>query len=467
MIVAQLGGRRNVNIFDGTSSPMVVQGISVLPERTSMAEIRAFRGWRYNLSRVGRLSDVIAPPYDVIDDSLSQYLHAKSPYNVVRLILEPTRPTDTVVDSRYTRSARRLNEWKENGVIVEDVEPCIYAYSQTFESEGESHTRRGFIARVRLSRFEGGAIHPHEETMPGPKADRLKLFHATGMNLSPIFGLYPDPKNEAMSVIESGIPGRKPLEAIDHLGVLHQVWPVSNALVLGELRAILNDRPIFIADGHHRYETAIAHLENRVAAGLVADAEDPANFVLMMLVSMSDPGLCILPTHRLISGFGTLASRALAELLGEHFDLESVGVGDAAGRKAWEKIRKTGRQDTLGFWTASDNTWAVATLRSRASMDAIVADHSDVWKSLGVALLHRLVLDHCLGKLGTARCCYVHLLEEVLDAARERRCELACLVPAVTVSHLGRLAETREKMPPKSTYFYPKLGSGLVFSAIQ
>src|SRR5262245_42932945 len=262
-----------------------------------MADIRAFRAHRYDLGRVGALSNVVAPPYDVIDAELQQALYDKSPNNVIRLILNKETPADSDSDNRYTPSAATLRDWLRDDILVQDSARSLYVYHQDFEVEGRRYTRKGFLARVRLEPFGSGRIYPHEETLAGPKADRLKLFHATHMNLSPVFGLYPDPKSEVMTELEKATARSLPLEAVDHLGVTSKPWPIHAQHTLSSVTGLLGPRPIFIADGHHRYETGLRYLEERCAAGEVRDDEAPANFILMMLVSMSDPGLVILPTH--------------------------------------------------------------------------------------------------------------------------------------------------------------------------
>lgn len=435
-----------------------------------MADIRAFRATRYDLSRVGALADVIAPPYDVIDTPLSDQLHAKSPYNVIRLILDPILPSDNETNNRYSRSASLLKRWKSDGILTEERDPAIYVYYQTFDWEGRSFTRRGFMARTRLEPFGEGKIFPHEETLSGPKADRLKLFHSTGMNLSQIFGLYPDEENEVARVLDQVVQGKPPIEATDHLNVLHRMWTVTDPEVVARLQSLMGPRPLFIADGHHRYETGLKHREERAAAGLLKGPDDPANFTLMMMVGMSDPGLRVMPTHRLVKGLGNPSAERLRVQLSGHFDVDEVGKGPKAGQETWERVLASGRQDALGFCTASDGTWSLATLRDKKSMEVAVHDHSEVWRSLGVSILHRLALDQCLAEGaagGRMECTYVHLVSEVLDAVAKKNCELACLVQPATVDHIRRLAGTFEKMPPKSTYFYPKLASGLLFHPIQ
>lgn len=431
-----------------------------------MAEIEAFRGWRYNLARVGALAGVIAPPYDVIDESLSDRLHAQSEHNVVRLTLGRIQATDTDADNRYTRAARLVKDWCRDGILVQEPVPSIYVYSQTFDWEGQRFTRRGFMARVRLEKFGEGRIYPHEETMPGPKADRLRLFHATGMNLSQIFALYPDDENSVSAMLEQAVRGQPPLEATDHLGVLHQLWVVSNPETVSRLRTALGPKPVFIADGHHRYETSVTHREERRAAGKLTGPDDPANFTLMMFVGMSEPGLQVMPTHRLVSGVGDVTIERASQLLAEYFDVEPVGSGESAGEETWNRVQASGRQDVLGLGTTRDRQWVLATLRSPGLMDAAVAQHSAVWKSLGVSILHKLTLDRCLAQAGQPVCRYVHLVSEVAQAIRRRECQVACLVQPAGVEHIRALAGTLEKMPSKSTYFYPKLASGLVFNPI-
>ncbi len=275
-----------------------------------MADVQAFRAYRYDLARVGNLSDVIAPPYDVIDPALQERLYQRSPQNVVRLILNRETPADSERDNRYTRAGQTLRDWVQQGVLVQDSARALYVYHQDFEVEGQRFTRRGFMARVRLEPFGSGRIFPHEETLAGPKADRLKLFHATQMNLSQIFGLYPDAEGAVQTRLDAAVGRMPPLQATDHLGVVSRLWPVTDQHAVSAVSGMLADHPVFIADGHHRYETALRYLQEKQQAGEVNGPDHPANFVLMMLVGMSDPGLLILPTHRLVSGVGDLRRRA-------------------------------------------------------------------------------------------------------------------------------------------------------------
>jgi len=434
-----------------------------------MAEVQPFRGFRYDLARVGTLSDVIAPPYDVIDPALQQALYDRSPYNVVRLILNKETPADTPNDNRYTRAAQSLRDWTRDSVLAQDSARSLYVYQQDFEVEGKRYTRKGFMARVRLEKFGAGRIYPHEETLSGPKADRLKLFHATNMNLSQIFCMYPDEQGEVQAKLDAAVARSLPIQATDHLGVVSKLWPISDQHVISAVASILGPKPVFIADGHHRYETALRYLDEQQQAGEVTSAEAPANFVLMMLVSMSDPGLVILPTHRLVSGVGALTADQLRTVLGPHFEMETVGHGPDAAREAWELIESDGSQELFGFGTVADGVWHTGRFVSQPLMAELAGEHSPSWQGLAVAVLHRVVLERLLPGAGMAapRCQYVHLLKEVTEAVAGNQCELAVLVPPATMGHVEEIAGNLEKMPPKSTYFYPKLLSGLVFHSLK
>jgi uncharacterized protein (DUF1015 family) len=434
-----------------------------------MAEVQAFRAFRYDLGRVGALSDVVAPPYDVIDASLQQALYDRSPHNVIRLILNKESPTDTENDNRYTRAARTLKAWQQDNILVQDSARALYVYHQDFEVEGRRFTRKGFMARVRLEKFGAGRIYAHEETLAGPKADRLKLFRATAMNLSQIFGLFPDPKGAVQATLDAAVGRALPLQATDHLGVISKLWPVTDQQTVSAVTGLMGPRPIFIADGHHRYETALKYLEEKQQTGEVKTENDAANFVLMMLVSMQDPGLVILPTHRLVSGLADIRSASLKTLLGHHFETEMVGAGPAAAKQVWEALEADGSQQLLGFGTVADQHWHIARLKTPEVMAQLAADHTESWRGLAVAVLHRLVLDKLIPEAGQGqpKCSYVHLLREVTDAVAGKQCQLAVLVPPATMGHVEQIAGNLEKMPPKSTYFYPKLLSGLVFHSLK
>jgi len=425
-----------------------------------MAEIRGFRGFRYDLGTVGSLSDVVAPPYDVIGPELQQALYDRSPHNAIRLELTKDEPGDDETENKYTRAGQTLRDWIAEDALRQDTARSLYVYEQEFESEGKTYTRRGFFARVRLEPFGTGRIFPHEQTMSGPKADRLKLYQATGFNLSPVFGLYPDPENEVFRVLEPFTRKGPPLVAKDHLGVTSRLWVITDTQAVSAVIGLMGSKPVFIADGHHRYETGLKYAEEQGAT----DPEAPANYCLMMLVSMGDPGLIILPTHRLVSGLPAATGPQLEAALGGQFEV--VGRFDTA-ELCWEHLEMDGGQDVFGFGTVADGKWFAAKLRDPAVMAGLAPDQSAEWQGLGVSILHKLVLEKQLAALGTPTLTFVHLMKEVTDAVAAKACQVAVLVPPATMAHVEEIAGNREKMPQKSTYFYPKLLTGLVFNSLK
>lgn len=433
-----------------------------------MPDVRSFRGVRYDVAQVGALSDVVAPPYDVIDSALQEKLYQASPYNSIRMELNKPEAGDSDSENRYSRAAKFLREWLREGVLRADEQTALYIYEQTFEVEGQTHSRKGFFARVRLEPFGQGKIFPHEQTLAGPKADRLALYQATGFNLSPIFGLYPDSANEVLRQVERGVRDRTPLTAIDHLGVTNKLWLATEPEILTIVGGLMAERPIFIADGHHRYETGLRYRDHLASIGELSGPDDPANFCMMMLVGMSDPGLLILPTHRLVSGFPGLTADELARRLAPEFETWTVGEGDEGCQAASDEVVEGGVQDVLGFGTVADGVWTLARLRSDEAMDRLAADHGPEWRALGVSILQVLALDHLLGPLAKDRSVrYVHLTSEVQADVAARGCDLACLVAPATMEHVESIASSLETMPPKSTYFYPKLLTGLVFNPLR
>ena len=440
-----------------------------------MAEVQPFRGYRYNLAQVGALEDVVAPPYDVIDADLQDELYAKNPANVVRLILNRESPADHADDNRYTRSAAFLREWLANDLLVQDSQRCLYAVEQCFEVDGRMLTRKGFLARVKLEPFGQGKIFPHEETLAGPKADRLKLFRATAMNLSPVFGLYPDPTSAVPKLLDQAVGRALPLQATDHLGVVSRLWPVHDHQLVSQITALMAQKPVYLADGHHRYETALKYLTERdeqaTMEGRPLEPEAAPRYIMMFLVAMSDPGLEIQPTHRLIRGLPGLTSGQLAELLAPAFELTNMGQGETGCQEAWEEMEMGGGQDTLAFGTRADGQWLLAKLKDPALMEAAAPGKSDDWRELGVAILHEVALNSLLrlhaGPDGL-RCAYVHQIREVIDdQSSAQGSDLAALVPPATMGMVAMIAGGGEKMPPKSTYFYPKILSGLVFNPLR
>jgi len=433
-----------------------------------MPEIQAFRGIRYDLGHVGNLSDVVAPPYDVITPEQQEQLYQRHPCNVVRLILNRIEPgDDDEANNRYTRARRFLRNWQREGVLFTESDPAVYVYHQEFDQDGARVTRRGFMARVRLSRFGEGPIFPHEETMSAPKLDRLMLTALCKANLSQVFGIYPDPQQEAQRILDEAVAGQTPLVATDNAGVLSRMWPVTDVEVISAVASVMGPKPVVIADGHHRYETACEYRDQVYQSGFLS-ADHPANFVLMMCVAMEDRGLAVLPTHRLFRGLPELTGEDLTAKLAGCFDAQPAGQGPEAAADVWEEIETADAQDTLGLYTAKDGRWLLARLSNagRERMDEVAKDRDQQWRTLGASILHRLVIEDLLGADDLPKPEHVHLVDEVVTGCRSAEFPLAALVMPATVEHVKRISLAGQRMPAKSTYFYPKLLSGLVINPL-
>ncbi|MEM9365566.1 MAG: DUF1015 domain-containing protein [Planctomycetota bacterium] len=442
-----------------------------------MPEIRPFAALRYNADHIASLSEVVAPPYDVIDPELQETLYKRHPANTIRIILNRAEPGDSG-DERYERAASFVRQWQQQGVLKRDETPGFYVYHQLFDVAGQAVCRRGFMARVRIEPFGEGAIYPHEETHPKAKVDRLKLTRATKQNNSQIFGLYPDPKNEVIDALDAATRGAAPSEATDDLGVLHRLWSVKHPDVCRQVESWMQDRPMFVADGHHRYETATNYRNERMEEQASLPDDAPERFVMTMLVGMSDPGMIVLPTHRLLRRTKRFRASDLVSALENCFACEVLLGGVAAADDAWQQMNSAKRQDWLALYAAEDDAWVLAKARPSAAtkMQELAPEQSDDWRSLGVSLLHRLVIDHLLDSESHPKPTYVHDVDEVVAGLRgegsqaesdgDEPYSLAALVMPATLEHIEAISMHRERMPAKSTYFYPKLLSGLTFNPL-
>jgi uncharacterized protein (DUF1015 family) len=432
--------------------------------------IRPFAGYRYNAENIKDIGAVIAPPYDVIDDAFQDALYARHPNNVVRLILSKIYPTDDAANNRYTRTAQTLAQWINEQILVRDKKPAIYVYHQTFKVGRKKLTRKGFMCACRATPFSYGMVLPHENTMKSPKIDRLMLTTACKMNFSQIFGIYPDENSSIQNILETAIEKGNFLsvEATDHLQVGHKMWVVDDAAAIAQVVSKMLPKPIFIADGHHRYETAFNYRLQLDEMGILT-TEHPANYVLMDCVDMEDPGLIIMPTHRLFPGLPEITAAELKAKLGNYFAIEDVGVGADDAQKVWKRIEKENRQDAIGLYTAKDARWSLTslTLTGLKKMNEVAADHNPEWREIGVSLLHRLIIETLLECPNPPQPTYVHLVDEVITELGKGGYPLAALVTPTTVAHIKSLSMLDDMMPAKSTYFYPKLAAGLVFNPLE
>lgn len=415
-----------------------------------MIDVRPFRALHYDPAVAGPLADVIAPPYDVIDAAELDRLYARSPLNVARLILN--RSAD-----RYAAAAADLKDWRARGALAQDREPALYWYVQDFAlADGTRHQRSGLLAAVRLQPFGAGDILPHERTFPSAKADRLKLMHACRANLSPIFGVYPN-RVEAAAPARAVAAASAPWIDVEDGGQRHRVWRLTDASVIAQIQAGLRDTKVFIADGHHRYETALTYRDERRAAG-DRDPDAPHDFLLVYLCSMDDPGLVVLPTHRLWQR--AFADAALARAA-EHFSFEEADATTVLARLA--AAREPG---CIGVRTPSRT--GVLRLRDLGAVDRALATIHPLIRHLDVTVLDGFLLGHVLGvdcvRAGQdGELLYTHDDRHALEAVAHDGAGAAFLLRRPKMSEVAEACLAGQVMPQKSTYFFPKLQTGLVF----
>jgi uncharacterized protein (DUF1015 family) len=417
-----------------------------------VAEVSPIQGVHYDLGKVGSLADVVAPPYDVIDENQRAELAARSPYNVVGLDL----PRDPDGGDPYEHAATLLGRWMDEGALTRDADPQIWALEQDYTApDGSRLTRRGFLGRVKLAPY-GEGIRPHERTQPGPKEDRLRLTRATRHNLSPIFSLHP---GDAWQHLEPALDGDPWGEVTDGDGTTHRVWRVADPAVHEAIATELEAGELLIADGHHRYETSLAY-QREVGPG------GPADYVLMALVSLEDAGLTVFPTHRLISGLADDPAKreALGDGLKEVFDVEQVPVNDL-------DPGGTEGVGVFGYVDAHSQASFRLRLRDRARLDEALAASSDAYRSLDAAILEELVLKGILGmsaddiaaKRGLG---YTPNIGEVLHKLDVGEYQAGFVLRPTPIDQVRAVAAEGETMPPKSTYFFPKLLTGIAFNPL-
>jgi uncharacterized protein (DUF1015 family) len=428
-----------------------------------MAEIRAFRGIRYSARDGASLAAVLAPPYDVINSDQQHNLCDSDPYNVVRLILDEECPGDNNTNNRYTRAANRFNSWQEKGVLVRDKQPALYLYEQEYTLPGGEHrTRRGIIGAVRLVDFSQGIILPHEQTFSKHKEDRLRLMQACGANLSPVFGLYSEPEGRIAEIFNR-VTADKPLAVAALDTEEHRLWALTDPDMQAVVISAMADKQLFIADGHHRYETALNYSrEQRRLRGLGEDGKYDFDYVMMVMVEMSDPGLTILPTHRLVIN-GKLPSR---ERLERFFEIRPVCR--CCHDTALSSLAEAGRKGPSFILYTKDEGMQLLTLRQEIAASGRVGNITGPLAGLDVTILHELLLKDLMGVDDTdpGTISFVIEADRALNAVQSDEAAIVVLLNPARVEQIKDLALAGERMPRKTTYFYPKLITGLVINKL-
>jgi uncharacterized protein (DUF1015 family) len=417
-----------------------------------MAQIEPLRALHYNLAKTGGLQDVIAPPYDVINSIQRSELEGQSPYNVVRVDLP-------LGHDPYETAAAELESWREQGVIVQDDQPALWALEQEYTGpDGQRRTRHGFLARVRVEDYGPGRIRPHERTHPGPKEDRLRLTRATRANLSPIFALFSDPSGDAWKALAPSTREPPWGQASDEDGTDDRLWRITDPAAIAEVQQALKAAELLIADGHHRYETARIYAEE-------IGGEGPHRYVLMDLVALQDPGLTVFPTHRLLKGLTADQQEALAQAIRKHFEIQELAsVGELPPPADADAVR-------FGYIDSHFQRPFRLTLSDQDAVDAALPERSEAYRRLDTAVLETLILKGALGmtdedidelrQLGYARDS-----AEALELVESGQYDATFLTAPVPIARVRAIAAAGESMPPKSTYFFPKVPTGLVFNPL-
>ena len=416
-----------------------------------MADVQPLKTLRYDPAVAGPLEDLIAPPYDVIDDEGRAELAAKSPHNVVELDLPPS----------YEAAAETLDEWRRSGVLTQEDEPAIWALRQDYSApDGSTRSRNGFFARVRVEDYGAGRIRPHERTHPGPKEDRLRLTRATRANLSPIFSLFPDVGGAATETLAHAMGAEPFAEVADGEGTHNTLWRVADPEQIAALQAALADAELLIADGHHRYETARVYADE-------LGGEGDHRYVLMFLVALDDPGLLVFPTHRMLTGLkdDTEKQLAIRDVARRDFDIEQLDDARALEPPA------DGDRVTFGYMDSFLKRPFRLTLKDQKIADDALAGMPEPYRRLDTAVLEALVLR---GALGMSEDDISHLrgldysknLSDAIERVESGAADAGFFMRATPVEQVREVAEAGESMPPKSTYFFPKVPTGLVFNPL-
>ena len=448
-----------------------------------MAFIAPLRGVHFNSRKVGSLDAVVTPPYDVINTAGVEAYRLRNPYNMIRLDIVKSHGAGEAGDARYEEAAALFRQWLEEEVLVRDPEPGIYLYHTEYSHpSGRRLTRKGFVCLVGLAEFAEGVVKPHEQTFETVIADRLRLMAACKAQFSQIFSLYSDPQNKIMALLE-----QQPLEAIgsvqDGDGCVHSVWRVTDSAAIQEVRRQFLDKSLYIADGHHRYTTALAYRRMvREAAGGLADTS-PANHIIMYLCPMEDPGLSVLPTHRLVRWPGVMEAGDLLSRLEHYFHCEEIGGGsqNALIKEVMARMEELERQSpdksssTFGIYHPAQDRCFLLSLKQEVK--ELLDGRPEVLRDLDVVVLSDIIIEKALG-LDEHRCeqealiAYSSNADEALEMAIAESRAKKNITPLLFVMNPTRVGQVRDVadrkliMPHKSTYFYPKIMTGLLFNQL-
>lgn len=441
-----------------------------------MAVVAPFRALRYNPAKMSGIEKVVTPPYDVISPARQEQFYQADPHNIIRLDLNRQHDDDDAANNRYTRSAGHLKEWMQGQVLVRDQSPGFYPLTTKFrDPEGNDHLRRGFMTLMKVEDYGRGAVLPHEKTFSATKEDRLKLLKATGCNISPIFAIFPDDDNQVEAALAKYGEERLLNQLIDPDGLEQTIGRVSDPAGVEEIKRLMADKVIFIADGHHRYETAMAYRDYMRGLHPDAPANASFNYVMVYLCAMSDPGLLTLGCHRMINRLAGFDARDFLALASPYFTHREIplGPGVGAAREQMMQLIKQGQgsESTFGLVARGSGSLFVINLREGVMDNGEWPELPDEMKRLDVEVLTHVVLEKILGLDDIARdrehlIAYRSDTEQVIDEVLDGQADLAFLLNPTMVTQVQAVAEAGLIMPRKSTYFFPKALSGLAMNLV-
>jgi uncharacterized protein (DUF1015 family) len=426
-----------------------------------MADVRPFRGIRYNRARAGDLSLNVCPPFDVISPSVQQELYQRSPYNAVRLEFGRELPSDRVDDNRYIRAAATLSDWLESGVLVRDDYPAMYLFEESFSHRGRALVRRGLLSAVRLEEFGKGVVLPHEFTRPEPKRDRLELMRATRASFSPLMTLFRDTPDGAFRQLFDSLSSAPPLETAEPPGMPGlRLWRISDPQVLQRISDLLAASHLYLADGHHRYETAIS-FRDEVRQSRDTGADAAVNFRMMSLIPIDDPGLLLLGYHRTVGGCSSTELEGLRDIVRSAFDLEPGPPGENTAEELEDHLRAAPPGGTvLGIAGLEPGATHVAAMRQAPGADEL--------QSTDYSRLHYEVLGSVLDPEREAQVVsFDHDAGAALRSVWSGDQQLAFIMRAVPLNVFERIVSRGERLPSKSTFFHPKLHTGSVIQSLE
>lgn len=426
-----------------------------------MAEIKGYKGLRFNCEKAGKIEELVCPPYDIISDQQREEYIKTNPHNIIRLELPKG-------DDKYNKAAEILKDWLEKGILVKEDKPAIYIYEEEFTAYGERKAIKGIICRVKLEEFSKGIILPHEFTLSKAKEDRLNLMKATNCNFSQIYSLYMDGGKNTLGKIDSLSKSEPDIQLQDNDNVTHRMWIIKDEKAIADICSDFTDRKLYIADGHHRYETALNYRNYLRDQGLAKEG-DACDYQMMMLVDMEHPGLVVFPTHRLVRNLDSFNAERVIDGCKEYFDVtehNNINTIESTLMELYNQGKKA-----YAFYCGG-SSYKLLVLKDTNIIKKLLPNASTATQQLDVTILHTLILEKIFGidaenMAKQINLTYTKIFDEAISSVQQGNSQCAFILNPTRVSEIREVASNGEKMPQKSTYFYPKMITGLVMNQLE